>query len=179
MREGGPTSWRESDALVGLSGRAGPPFAVGATLSLPLLNGLFGFRRDGDRVPHEGIVGDPKGPVPGDPASGRSYWLAGSAFVAPALLCASHCVQISAGAGRGYYDYSVSEVQGDIANPYAPAQRTRITRFGIDARLPMLRRAVVVGLTDYVGRLTPAYEDARVLSPMHTVVVSVGVSLGR
>ncbi len=166
----GPTLWQH---------RVRPTVAYGASLVLPLSSGLFGLRIDGDLVRRAGFEADPKGPPLERTATGRSHWIAGSAYVALTRLCATRCVRLSAGAGRGFYDYAMTELRGDIVNPLAIADHHTIARIGIDARLPFMGRRVSVHIADYIGRLTPWYDQVQRLSPMHTLIISGGVVLGR
>jgi hypothetical protein len=158
--------------------RVEPATAIGATVSTAYGSGLFGLRVDGDLVRRADIRRDPAGPRLINPTSGKSYWVSGSATMAPTIVCRRRCVRLSAGLGHGYYDYAVRELRGDIANPWALAQRTTSARLGVDAVLPVLRRHVVVEVADYIGRLEHGYRDGERLSPMHTLVVSLGLRAG-
>jgi hypothetical protein len=159
--------------------RVEPATAIGATVSTAYGSGLFGLRVDGDFVRRADIRRDPAGPRLIDPTSGKSYWVSGSATVAPAIVCRTRCARLSAGLGRGFYDYSVLELRGDIANGWAPKQHTTVGRVGLDVVLPFVRRLFVLEVADYIGRLEHGYRDGELLSPMHTLVVSLGLRAGR
>lgn len=159
--------------------RVQPAVALGATLSTTLRPGLFGARFDADVVPHATIRQDPSGPPLDELPTGRSYWLTGSLAISPAVACRARCVSISVGGGSGAYNYQATEVRGDIGNWLAKRQRVGVWRFGIEAALPMLRRRLTIQAVDYVGRLTPGYSDGERLSPIHTLLVSAGIRLGR
>jgi hypothetical protein len=70
-------------------------------------------------------------------------------------------------------------VRGDIGNYLAPKQKRLVGRLGLDAILPLGRGRLSVHVADYVARLRPGYESGEQLSPMHTLVISGGVGLGR
>lgn len=86
---------------------------------------------------------------------------------------------VAAGVGRGFYDYAVEELRGDIGNFLAPRQHVTVGRVGVDVRLPVLRRLLVLSMADYFGRLQPSYRESEQLSTLHTLVVSGGLVLGR
>jgi hypothetical protein len=154
-----------------------PAVALGATLSTALRSGLIGARLDADVVPHATLRQDPEGPPLYERPSGRSFWLTGSLFIAPAVFCRARCIAVSTGGGRGTYNYQASELRGDIGNWLAKRQQVGVWRFGIEAALPILRRHVTVQVVDYVGRLTPGYSVGERLSPIHTLLISAGFRL--
>lgn len=159
--------------------RVQPASAVGATVSLPALDGLLRARLDVEMVPHADIRRDPNGPPLYYPTSGKSYWIALSGAAAPRRVCPSRCVVVAGGVGRGFYDYAVEELRGDIGNLLAPPQHVTVGRIGIDVRLPAFRRLFVLSMSDYFGRLLPSNREFEQLSTLHTLIVSGGVALGR
>jgi len=169
LRQGTGASWQH---------QVEPSTAIGATVAAAYGRGLLGVRVDGDLVRRAEIRRDPAGPRLINPASGKSYWMTGSAWIAPRFLCGRRCVQLSAGVGRGFYDYAVLELRGDIANAVAPAQHITAGRVGVDVRLPFLGRFFVVQVADHFGRLTHGYSEGELLSPIHTVVVALGARMG-
>lgn len=156
-----------------------PALALGLTASAPLGGTGVELRLDADWVRRAGTLRDPDGPPLVYSATGQSYWTTASVSFAPRILGASHCVSMSAGAGRGFYDYSVGELRGDIGNYFAPKQHTAVLRFGAEARLRVPGLRLSLQVVDYVGTLTPGYGEAERLSPMHTLLISGGIVLGR
>ena len=146
---------------------------------MPVGKGTVELRVDVDLVQHAGIRRDPDGPPLINSATGRSYWTTASLAITPSALCASRCLQLVAGGGRGFYDYSIGELRGDVGNPWAPKQHTNVVRIGLGWRTPLMRRRLELQLADYIGTLSPAYDQAERLSPMHTLIVSGGIRLGR
>lgn len=167
---GGGARWRH---------RVEPAPSFGISVALPLRSGPWGVRIDGELVPRADIRGDPMGPPLLYPTSGKSYWFTASATLAPVVLCYQRCVRISGGFGRGFYDYAAAEIRGDIGNLLARPQHTTVGRIGVDVRLPIFRRIFQVELSDHFGRLTPSYSETERLSPIHTLVISGGLVLGR
>ncbi|MFN8669423.1 MAG: hypothetical protein U0164_19710 [Gemmatimonadaceae bacterium] len=149
------------------------------TASAPLRRGSIAVRLDADLVQRADIHGDPNGPPLLDDATGKSYWATASVAIAPRWLCASRCLSVAAGAGRGFYDYSAEELRGDIGNSWAPKQHTTVWRVGLEARAHLVGLPLALHLADYVGTISPSYDQAERLSPVHTLVISGGVILGR
>lgn len=169
-RPGSGTLWQH---------RVQPALAYGVTASAPLRRGSIALRVDADLVQRADIRGDSDGPPLIYHATGKSYWTTASVALAPRWLCASRCLSIAAGAGRGLYDYSVGELRGDIANPWAPKQHTTVLRLGLEASARLVGLPLALHVEDYIGTISPAYDQAERLSPVHTLVISGGVILGR
>jgi hypothetical protein len=159
--------------------RVQPARAMGLSVAIPYRSGLFGVRFDTDFVPGASIRGDQRGPPLINSASGRSYWTTASVALSPTVLCEWRCVQLGVGAGRGFYDYSVGELRGDIGNFLAPKQHVTVYRFGAEARARLMGLPIALLVADYVGSIAPGYADSEQLSPMHTLVISAGLVLGR
>lgn len=159
--------------------RVEPAVALGMTAGVPFRQGSLELRVDADLVRRARIRRDPEGPPLINAATGRSYWYAASVAIAPKVLCAARCLSFAAGAGRGFYDNSVGELRGDVGNYFAPRQHTTVMRCGVETRVRVLGPLLSLQVVDYVGTLSPGYPEAARLSPLHTLIISCGVRLGR
>ena len=155
--------------------RLQPTLGVGAHAALALHRSL-GVRVDAAVLPRVSLKANP-GWTNFSNDHDRLSWAALSAWYRPAFACHSVCGALSAGVGVGSFEFSQTQLSGDIGFRAAPRQSRGVTRVAVELSMPSWAPALSLSISDCAAAVKRGIHGDEGISRLHILVVELGYDL--